>query len=98
MDALLRGNIERHLDTILTREDILVYASEMFKESLSPTVKHLEDALFGYVIGRILQFASSAIQTYHNRMPSTEEYNEIGEIVKRRAMEIKSKVTLVANR
>jgi len=98
MDALLRGSIERHLDTLLTKEEVLTSASKMFKEGLSPTVKHLEDALFGYVVGRTIEFSFFAIQMYYHRLPDSEEFNEIGKILERRATEIKSKVTLVANR
>jgi hypothetical protein len=98
MDALLRGTIERHLDTLLTEEDSLINASKMFKEVFSPTVKYLEDALFGYVIGRILEFSFFAIHTYYYRSPNDEEFLEIGKILQRRAIEIKSKVTLAANR
>ena len=70
----------------------------MFKEGLSPTVKNLEDSLFGYVVGRLIQFSFSAVQTYYSRDPSIEEFNEIDKILERRATEIKSKITLVVNR
>lgn len=98
MDALLRGSIERHLDSLLTKEDALVNAANMFKESLSPTVRNLEDALVGYITGRIIQFSFLAMQTYYGRDPGIEEYGELAGILKRRAMEIKTKVTLVTNR
>lgn len=98
LDALIRGSIERHIDEILERENLLSSALEMFKEPLSPTVKSFEDALFGYVIGRTLQFSFDVLQIHYRRPLSDEEFIEIGKMLTRRAMEIKSKITLIANR
>jgi hypothetical protein len=97
MDPFLRGTIERHVDTILIG-DALTSASEMLKKGLAPAVKNLEEALFGYVVGRVIEFAFLVIQADYYRSPTDEEFDEIGYILKRRAIEIKSKVTFVANR
>lgn len=98
LDALIRGSIERHIDEILERENLLSSALEMFREPLSPTVKSFEDALFGYVIGRTLQFSFDVLQIHYRRPLSDEEFIEIGKMLTRRAREIKSKITLIANR
>jgi len=97
MDPFLRGTIERHVDTILAG-DVLTSASEMFKKGLAPAVKNLEEALFGYVAGRLIEFSFLVIQAEYYRSPTHEELDEIDFILKRRAIEIKSKVTFVANR
>lgn len=98
MDSLTRGSIERFLDDILEKERILEGAVGMFEKRLSPTVKHIEDALFGYVIGRTLQLAFDAIKVRYGRMLTDAESAEIAKMLERRAMEIKSKITLIANR
>lgn len=98
LDALLRGSIERFLDDVLEKENLLENAAAMFRKPLAPTTKHIEDALFGYVVGRLLQLTFDSIQIHYRRNPTDAEFQEIGRILERRAMEIKSKVTLVANR
>jgi hypothetical protein len=98
LDALIRGSIERHIDEILERENLLPSALRFFKENLFPTVKSYEDALFGYVMGRTVQFSFDILTIHYSRRPTDEEFNEIGKILERRATEIKSKITLIANR
>lgn len=98
MDVLLRGSIERHVDRILEGGMPLDKALLMFRKGLAPTVKNVEDALFGYVIGRTIQFSFDAMQVHHKREPNGAEFSEIAEILVRRAMEIKSKIKLIANR
>ena len=97
MDALLRGSLERFLDNLLT-DTVLTNALNMFNKGLAPTVKNTEDALFGYVIGRTIEFAFDAIQVYYRRMPIEQEFEEIGKMLERRAIEIKSKIKLITNR
>jgi len=97
LEPLLRGSIEHHIDVILG-EKVLDNALEMFRKGLAPSVKDIEDALFGYVIGRTLEFSFAAVQVYYRRNPTDEEFKEIAEILERRAMEIKSKIRLIVNR
>lgn len=98
MDALLRGSIERFLDQILEKERILASALAMFEKRFAPIAKQAEDTLFGYVVGRTTQFAFDSIQIYYQRKPTDAEFLEIGKMLERRAMEIKSKIRLIANR
>ena len=96
MDSFTRGRIERHLDDILT-EEVLRSALRMFRKDLAPTVVNFEDSLFGYIIGRIIQFAFDIIMYENKRPPASEEYVEIWKIVERRALEIKSKIRTISN-
>jgi len=98
MDALIRGSIEHFLDNLLEDPKILPSALDMFKKALAPTVKNIEDTLFGYVMGRTIQFAFITVQIYHRRPPTEDEFNEIGQMLTRRAVEIKSKIRLIVNR
>jgi hypothetical protein len=70
----------------------------MLKEGLAPMVGNVNDALFGYVVGRAIEFCSFSFWTSYGRSPSTDDLNEIGKILTRRAMEIKSKITVITNK
>jgi hypothetical protein len=97
MNALIRGSIKRCLDRLLD-QTALDSALEMFRKGLSPTVRNLDDALFGYVVGRLIEFALNAIKMFYGRQPTSNEIAEIDEIIKRKAIEIKSRITLITHR
>jgi len=97
METQLKENIEHTIDNAL-EETVLDNAYRMFKTALSPTVRNFEDALFGYVIGRTLEFTYQTIELIYGRDPTLEETGEVGRILQRRASEIKSKVKTIANR
>lgn len=96
MHPFIREAIEDHVDRTLG-EEVLVSASKMLTESLAPTLKNIEDALYGYVFGRATEFAFSVIQVHYQRVPSTDEYLEIYKIIRRRAVEIKSQIKQITS-
>jgi len=96
MESLTRGHIERKIDDILT-EEVLRGALRMFREGLAPTVVNFEETLFGYVVGRIIQYAFDIIMYENERPPTREEYDVISKILERRVLEIKSKIRTITN-
>jgi hypothetical protein len=96
MNTIIRGTLDQFIDSIL--EGGVIEDSLTMFEGLAPAVKNIEDAIFGYVIGRIVQFIDTTIQSIYQRLPNNEEGIEIAKILKNRTVEIKSKITLVANR
>ena len=97
MRPFIREAIEDHIDRVLG-EEVLVSASKMLTESFAPTAKNVEDALYGYIFGRTIEFAFSIIQVCYQRVPSTDEHLEIYKIIRRRAIEIKSQIKLITSR
>lgn len=98
MDAIMRGIYEQFIDSIVNNENLLVGAQKTFEIPLECPVEKVEDMMFGYVIGRIIQFSDITFQLRHQRLPNTEEALEIGEMIVRRATEIKSRIKIVMNR
>ena len=98
MQASLRGEVEKFIDTILIDAKVLPSALTLFKEDLSPTVQNIEDALYGYVFGRTIQFVSDLIKVKERRKPNRDELLEVAGVIRRRALEIKSAIILLANR
>ena len=94
----MRGSLEQFIDFILQKEGLLENAQAMFEKGLPLTVKSIEDALFGYVVGRIIQFIDHIFQLSYQRLPTFDESLEIGRLIESRALEIKSRIRLVANR
>ena len=97
MDMFLRGAVEKHIDFLLS-ESNLNAAYETLTKRLSPMVGNVNDALFGYVVGRALEFCFLSFNMFYRRKPSSNDFVEIGKILERRAMEIKSKITLITNK
>lgn len=98
MDAIMRGVHEGFIDSILKNEALLQSAQGVFEKVLECPVEKVEGTMFGYIVGRILQFSETAFQLRYQRLPIDQEALEIGEILVRRAMEIRSKIKLVMNR
>jgi hypothetical protein len=98
LDTVIRGALERFIDWILEKEGLLEGAQAMFEKGLSPAVTNIEDALFGYVVGRIIQFIDTIFQLNYQRLPTNDESTEIVRMLQNRAMEIRSRIRLVANR
>ena len=98
MDAIMRGIFEQFIDSILNNENLLVGAQKTFEIPLECPVEKVEDMMFGYVVGRIIQFLDTAFQLRYQRLPTSEEAVESGEMIVRRAAEIKSRIKLVMNK
>ena len=97
MDTHMRGNIERYIDDTLTQSK-LETANKLFSDFFSPMVGDIGNALFGYVIGRTLEFAFFSIYARYHRTATVYELKEIKEILERRSMEIKSKINTLTNK
>lgn len=98
MEAFARGEVERFIDRILGNDELLESAYTMFEKGFELSVKNIEDTLYGYVMGRIIQFTEAYFHMSYGRPPTDNERVEIAGILRRRATEIKSKVKIVANR
>ncbi len=98
MDTIMRGTMEHFIDTILKTEGLLEGVQATFEKYLECPVEKVEDMMFGYVVGRIIQFSEIAFRLSYQRNPNHEEATEIGEMIVRRATEIKSKIKIVVNR
>jgi hypothetical protein len=98
MDAIMRGTFERFVDAILKNENLLEAVRATFEKTLECPIEKVEDIMFGYVVGRIIQFSDAVFQLNFQRIPNHEEALEIGEMIVRRATEIKSKIKIIVNR
>ena len=92
MDAIIRGVFEQFIDSILKNENLLEGAKATFEIPLECPVEKVEDVMFGYVVGRIIQFADTAFQLSLQRLPNNEEALEMGEMIVRRATELSQKL------
>ena len=92
MEALLRGIIEKCIEQALKPEQM--EASIMIFREFTPIIESKEDAMFGFVVGRMVEGFMSIMHTSYKRKATTEEWNEFCEMLNRRAEEIKEKVRL----
>ena len=88
----IRGLIERSID-FYTSPSSLNSSITSFKE-LTPIVKSMEDVLFGFVIGRVVQESYTLIVSRYRKMPTEEQATKLTEIILRRAEEIREKIRL----
>jgi len=94
----MRGTIERYIDSLLENEQLLESVKATFEMGLEHPIEKVEDAMFGYFIGRIIEFFNISFQLTYHRLPNDAESLEVGQILTRRAMEIKSKVKVIVNK
>ena len=87
--TILRGAIEKAIDKLLS-DEVLSSSRKLF-ESMKPTIKNSEDAIFGYVFGHVSGLME---MTYNNlnRQPTDEDINEISKAITSRMEEIKNRI------
>lgn len=98
MDSIMRGTTERFIDSLLENEWLLENVKTLFEKGLEYPREKVEDAMFGYFVGRIIQFIDTTFQRNYERPPNEPELLEFGQLIVRRAMEIKSKVKITVNK
>jgi hypothetical protein len=87
--TMLRGAIERSIDRLLSDESLSTCRTIF--ENMQPAIKNSDDAIFGYVYGYVI----GSLETIFNglkRQPTKEETTEIANAIKKRNMEIKSRI------
>lgn len=96
MNSFFRGAIEKHIDFLLSDAN-LDTAYETLTKGFVQRVENINDALFGYVIGRVMEYASMFLLRHHKK-PSIDDLPVIEKILERRAMEIKLKIASLPSR
>lgn len=92
MEPAIRGIIEKMIDTCLTDEWLA--SAHQYMESLKPAVESREDALFGYILGTVINGISNVLnlETMLGKPSSVDKVMEAIEIIKRRIPEIQSRI------
>jgi len=91
MEATVRGQIEKSIETI-TETEQLAQIAVGFRQRFP--IKSVEDCVFGFIVGSLLS-SYTAFMTMAGRTSLTdEEVNEFWDIIERRTLEIKGKIKL----
>ena len=85
----LRGLVEKIMDNLLSVNTMS--QSRLMFDGVKPIIKNSDDAIFGFIYGVVFGKFDSIYATA-NRELSKEEVNEIVNAIKKRTMEIKSRI------
>ena len=88
--------MEKSLDELL-RHEYLETMSKMY-EGFKPLIKSKEDAMFGDIVATMHERYVHYTVGLQRRLPSDAETQEILDIIRRRAEEIKSKILIVTSK
>lgn len=94
MEYKLRGWVEKELDRLMQPEILANLVAISTRFPLNQT----EDFVFGYIIGCINHGSQAQTLLYFKREMSREEWNEVMEIVERRTLEIRGKISMATGR
>lgn len=86
---VLRGLVEKIMDKMLSENSIS--KSRLMFDSMKPVIKNSDDAIFGFIYGHVFG-KLDAIYVNLNRQPTKEEVKEVVDAIKKRTMEIKSRI------
>jgi hypothetical protein len=86
---MLRGAIEKAIDNMLS--DTSLSTCRTIFEAMKPAINNSDDAIFGYVYGHVIGSLETIFNSL-NRQPTNEEVSEIANAIRKRTMEIKSRI------
>jgi len=95
MEPLVRGIVERFIDSQLSEETLRNRIHLM--RSLKPNIRSEEDAVFGLMLGEVFGRLLHYYRYFLEREATDEEIEDYFKIISRRAIEIKSKIREIAN-
>lgn len=90
MESETRGVIEKTIDYYITSDSL--YHSITSFEELAPIIKSKEDAIFGFVIGRVVSEFHVVVLARYRRTPTREELEDLNAVLLRRAEEIRNRI------